>query len=122
MLAVHVYFFYIHEVIAWEARVLTNLEELVLLAVKALGGDAYGVSVQDMLERAGQPTSIGVVYATLERLEAKRYTKSLLGEATAARGGRRKRLFEPTRSGLHALATTHATRAQLRLAAGLGRS
>jgi PadR family transcriptional regulator PadR len=104
------------------AEHLASLEELVVLAVKALTNEAYGVSVQDMLGRAGYPTSLGAVYATLDRLEQKGYVKSTLGAATAERGGRRKRLFQPTRSGLAALASTHETRSCLRLAAGLGKS
>ena len=96
---------------------LSSLEELVLLAVKALGDDAYGVSVQDMLERAGHSTALGAVYATLDRLEEKGYTNASLGPATAVRGGRRKRLFRTTRSGLAALSANHNVRNRLIAAA-----
>jgi DNA-binding PadR family transcriptional regulator len=98
---------------------LASLEELILLAVKALGDDAYGVSVQDALGRAGQSTALGAVYATLDRLERKGYVKAALGPATAVRGGRRKRLFRPTRGGLAALADSMRVRAHLLVAAGI---
>jgi PadR family transcriptional regulator, regulatory protein PadR len=91
----------------------TSLEELVLLAVKALGPDAYGVTVQDALERAGQATSLGVIYASLDRLERKGYVEAALGAATAVRGGRRKRLFQPTRGGLSALSEVERIRNRL---------
>lgn len=92
---------------------LTGLEELVFLAIVSLDGEAYGVSIQDKLERAGMPTSLGVVYATLDRLEHKGHITSSLGEASAVRGGRRKRLFEPTPRGRGALSEANAVRARL---------
>jgi len=92
---------------------LTGLEELVFLAVGALGADAYGVSIQDKLQRAGMKASLGVVYATLDRLEDKGFVESSLGDATAARGGRRKRLFRATPKGKAALTATARIRARL---------
>jgi PadR family transcriptional regulator PadR len=92
---------------------LTGLEELVFLAVVALDREAYGVSIQDRLERAGMPSSLGVVYATLDRLEQKGHVTSSLGEASAVRGGRRKRMFRATPAGRAALAETNAIRAHL---------
>jgi PadR family transcriptional regulator PadR len=56
--------------------------------------DAYGLSIRDRLqERMGRSVSIGAVYTALERLEAKGMVSSAWGEATADRGGRRKRLY-----------------------------
>ena len=37
--------------------------------------------------------AVGAIYATLDRLEAKGYVSSRLGEATPERGGRAKRYF-----------------------------
>lgn len=92
---------------------LTGLEELMFLAVGALGAQAYGVSIQDKLQRAGMTSSLGVVYATLERLEAKGFVESSLGEASAIRGGRRKRLFRTTAKGKSALVAMQQIRARL---------
>ena len=79
---------------------LGEFEELTLLAVAGLGPDAYGVSVQLLLEKEmRREVSMGAVYAALERMERKGFLDSSLGEATAARGGKRKRLFEATREG-----------------------
>ena len=45
---------------------LGGFEELVLLAVEALGDNAYGVAVQELAEEnAGRPISLGAVYAAL---------------------------------------------------------
>ncbi|MGH2436999.1 MAG: PadR family transcriptional regulator, partial [bacterium] len=54
-------------------------------------------------DRTGRNISIGAVYATLQRLEAKGYVSSSLGEPTAERGGRAKRLFRIEAEGARAL-------------------
>ena len=93
---------------------LSGLEELALLAVVALGGDAYGVSVQLTLEReARRKLALGAVYAALDRLERKGYVTSSVGDATPQRGGRRKRMFAATPSGVRALHAAHRTHERL---------
>jgi DNA-binding PadR family transcriptional regulator len=75
-------------------ELLGSLEHVVLLALVHLESNAYGVTVRrEIEERTGRKISIGAVYTTLERLEAKGYVSSALGEPTAERGGRAKRLF-----------------------------
>ena len=74
---------------------LGSLEQIVMLAVMRLGSDTYRMTVRrEIEERTGREISIGAVYATLERLEAKGYVSSYTGEPTAERGGRAKRHFE----------------------------
>jgi DNA-binding PadR family transcriptional regulator len=83
---------------------LTLLEQQVMLAIIGLQPGAYGVSIQDRIkERTGREPSTGSVYACLDRLADKGFVTSRQGEATAARGGRRKLYFELTASGQHAL-------------------
>ena len=73
---------------------LGEFEELVLLAVCSLPGDAYGVSVQQAIERtAGRRCTLGSVYSALDRLERKGCLSSELGGSTPEAGGRRKRFF-----------------------------
>jgi PadR family transcriptional regulator PadR len=80
---------------------LGEFEEFTLLAVCALRGQTYGVPVQQFIEEAtGRDVSMGAVYAALDRLENKGYVRSIMGEATQVRGGKRKRLFETTPQGL----------------------
>jgi len=86
---------------------LGSLEQIVMLAVVRLGSDAYGMMVRrEIEERTGREISIGAVYATLERLEAKGYVGSFTGEQTAERGGRAKRHFEVKAAGLRALSAS----------------
>lgn len=83
---------------------LGGFEQVVLLAVLRLRDNAYGMTVRrEIVERTGRDVAIGAVYATLDRLEAKGFTRSKAGEATADRGGRAKRFFTVTAQGQRAL-------------------
>ena len=76
---------------------LGEFEELLLLTVAALGKEAYGVEIKRELEgRLKQKISVGSVQTSLKRLEEKGFLKSEFGEATAERGGRRKRIYTTT--------------------------
>jgi PadR family transcriptional regulator, regulatory protein PadR len=82
-------------------NLLSNFELMVMLALIRLGENAYGVPISHEIEkRSGREVSIGSIYAALERLEAKRFVASEMGEPTAERGGRAKRYFKVTPKGL----------------------
>jgi PadR family transcriptional regulator len=86
---------------------LGEFEHVVLLALLRLEDRAYGVTVrQEIQARTNRDASIGAVYATLDRLQAKGYVKSFRGEPTAERGGRSKRFFRITASGVTAVNRT----------------
>ena len=86
---------------------LGEFEHVVLLALLRLEDRAYGVTVrQEIQTRTNREVSIGAVYATLDRLQAKGYVKSFRGEPTAERGGRSKRFFRITASGVTAVNRT----------------
>lgn len=94
---------------------LGAFEELVLLAVDALGADAYAANLQRLLEReARRPVSLGAVHTSLERLEAKMLLRSTESAPIAERGGRRRRLFALTREGRTALRDVRALRERVR--------
>lgn len=83
---------------------LGEFEELVLLTTAALVNDAYSVGICDELTaRTGRTIKLGMVHAVLNRLEEKKLVKSRLGEATAVRGGKRKRYYTVTSAGKAAL-------------------
>jgi PadR family transcriptional regulator, regulatory protein PadR len=97
---------------------LGSLEHIVLLAVMRLGANAYGVTIRREIAGAtGRDISIGAVYATLVRLEAKGLIRSYTGEPTAERGGRAKRYFRMTADGEGAVRNTQAI--ILKMSAGL---
>lgn len=90
---------------------LGEFEELLLLALQALGDDTYGVPVQQYLERhAGRAVLMGAVYAALDRLERKGLVRSSMGEATPQRGGKSKRLFTVTPLGRRAVLSVRKVR------------
>ncbi len=93
---------------------LGEFEELVLLAVAALGDDAYGVSIKDLLDReTSRDVSIGAVYAALDRLEEKTLVSSHETEGPAVRGGRRRRAFVVAPDGRRALQAIRLVRERL---------
>jgi PadR family transcriptional regulator PadR len=93
---------------------LGEFEELTLLAVLALGDAAYGVPVQELIEReAGREVTLGAVYAALERMERKGLLRSSLSNAVAERGGKRRRVFSVTADGTRVLHETRRAREAL---------
>ena len=92
---------------------LGNLEESVLLIVMIVE-EAYGVSVAEAYEeKTGHSISIPAIHTVLKRLEMKGMVKSKMGEATAERGGRRKRIFEATPYGYKVISQIRENRLQL---------
>jgi PadR family transcriptional regulator PadR len=93
---------------------LGSFEEMVLLAVAHGGGDAYGMTVRrEIEERTGRGVTIGAVYSTLDRLEAKGLVESRLGGADGTRRGRARRYFRLLPGGVDALARARDMRAGL---------
>lgn len=81
-----------------------EFEMLLMLAVLRLGSDAYGVTIREELENETSRTlTLGTVYKTLGRLQEKGHLSSRASAPTAERGGRRKKLYELSPSGLAAV-------------------
>lgn len=88
---------------------LGTLEELVLLSVRSLNEEAYGVTVHGLLqEQSGRSITLGAVHTTLYRLQDKGFLESEMGGATSVRGGRHKRLYKATGTGIEALRSAQA--------------
>lgn len=83
---------------------LGDFEETLLLIVGILDEEAYAYKIADefknQLERV---VSIGAVHSTLSRLGDKGFLTSKMGDPTAERGGRRKRIYTITGDGQRAL-------------------
>ena len=81
-----------------------EFEMLLMLAVLRLGENAYGVTIREELENETSRTlTLGTVYKTLGRLEDKGYLRSRTSDPIAERGGRRKKLYQLSPVGLHAV-------------------
>jgi PadR family transcriptional regulator PadR len=86
---------------------LGEFEQLVILALLRLGKNAYGMTVRrELLRTARRPVTLGAVYATLERLEAKGLLSSWHSEPDAKRGGHPRRHFKVEPAGELALANS----------------
>lgn len=94
---------------------LGNLEETILLLVLSLNHrQAYGVSIaEEYRQQMGKSISVPAVHTVLKRLEVKKLIDSDLGEATQARGGKRKRIYKINKAGYIALKEIQESRAQL---------
>src|SRR5690349_24746347 len=93
---------------------LGEFEELVLLTVAALQKEAYGVEIKRELEdRLKQKLSVGSIQSALKRMEEKGFLTSEFGEATAKRGGKRKRIYTTTSYARKVLTEMKEIRAEL---------
>lgn len=73
---------------------LGELEQVVTLALARLDGEAHGVDIALEIEkRTGRMVSPGALYTVLDRLEAKGYVTSWIGDSTPRRGGRRRKVY-----------------------------
>jgi DNA-binding PadR family transcriptional regulator len=94
--------------VAIPTPILGEFEQIVLLALLRLGGDAYGATVCTEIETRGRRgVSVSAVHTTLERLEQKGLIKSRIGDPTPQRGGKRKRHYEVLAPGVRALQASY---------------
>ena len=95
-------------------KLLSSLDEILLLAILTLGKNAYGVTIRRKVsEVTGKDWSIGAIYDPLYRLEEKGFVRSYLSDPTAERGGRSKRLFSVSESGVDILREHQKVRDEL---------
>ena len=80
---------------------LGEFEYLLLTAAARLSERAYGAAIREEIESATKRRcSIGALYTTLDRLEAKGLVKTWMGDPTPERGGRPKRMVRVTAKGV----------------------
>ncbi len=82
-----------------------QFEQIVLTAILALGDNAYGITIHRKVEELSspKPVTLGAVYVTLDRMEAKGFVSSTLTDPTPERGGRSKRCYRLEKAGERAL-------------------
>jgi PadR family transcriptional regulator PadR len=82
-------------------RAVTDFEFMIMLAVLRVRDQAYGVRIAREIEQiADRPVTPATVYFALNRLRHYGLVSWRLGDPTAQRGGRAKKLFSITPSGL----------------------
>ena len=83
---------------------LSRREEQVMLAIWDLKEQAYLLAIREHLIRiTGHDWSVGIIHKPLMQLERKRCVTSFMGDATARRGGRRKKIYRVSKTGIDAL-------------------
>ena len=83
---------------------LSRREEEILLTIWDLKEDAYLVAIRKQIHRlTGADLTVGAIHIPLTRLEKVGFIESHFGEATAKRGGRRKKIYNITKTGLEVL-------------------
>jgi PadR family transcriptional regulator len=84
---------------------LGEFEQVVLLSILRLGDTAYGVSIREEIAACTErDPSLGALYTTLDRLEGRGLVTSRFGDPTPERGGRAKRYFQVSPTGVAAVA------------------
>jgi DNA-binding PadR family transcriptional regulator len=89
---------------------LGEFEYLLLSSAARLGEGAYGAAIRQEIEISTRHRcSLGALYTTLDRLEAKGLIDTWMGGATPQRGGRPKRMVRVTAKGMRAAAAFYDT-------------
>ena len=95
-------------------KLLSRAEEIILVAILRLEGNAYGISIRDYIYKAtGTEWSFASIYDPLNKLTNKGYVVKRKGKPTPERGGRHKCLYEITADGKKALAKIHEVHDQI---------
>ena len=82
-------------------KLLSRSEEIILLAVWRLQGNAYGVSIRKQIYLdMGDKWSFASIYQPLDNLVRKKYVKRVKGDPIAKRGGKSKFYYKVTPEGL----------------------
>jgi DNA-binding PadR family transcriptional regulator len=85
-------------------KLISRVEELILLAVLRLGEEAYCVTIYEHLNRLSpREWTLGTIYGPLYRLEKNGLLESYLGPSSPERGGKSKRFFRLTGEGMDVL-------------------
>ena len=86
-----------------------ELEQVILLALAALKGEAHGAAIaQELEDRLQRSVAPGALYTVLDRLEGKGFVESWIGESTPSRGGRRRKVYRLCPAGARAMREWYA--------------
>jgi PadR family transcriptional regulator PadR len=95
-------------------KFLGDFDEMVLTLVATLQDDAYGAAINIEIEKwLERKVTLSQLHVTLYKLEDNGYVKSKVGGATNERGGRSKRIYTITNTGLAVLKSMKEKRMQI---------
>ena len=83
---------------------ISKREEQILIAIWNLNESAYLLAIKRHLSKIMEADwSVGAVHKPLMKLEKEGFVESYMGEATAKRGGRSKKIYRVSKTGLEML-------------------
>lgn len=89
-------------------KLLTRMEEIILVSIWRLGDNAYGITIREAVARVtSEEWPLGAMYPYLSRLHKCGYVRTRTGPSSPERGGRHKVLYSLTDTGKEALAEVH---------------
>ena len=89
-------------------KLLSRIEEIILLAIVKLGDEAYGMNIRtEVMDVTGTHWLLGAIYGPLGRLHKNGYVSTVKGDPTPERGGRAKVYYQITSTGKDALTRIH---------------
>ena len=85
-------------------KTISKREEQILIAIWNLKESAYLLAIKNHLSKImGADWSIGAIHKPLMKLEKEGLVESYMGEATAKRGGRSKKIYRVSKLGIDTL-------------------
>jgi PadR family transcriptional regulator PadR len=88
---------------------LTRIEEILLLAIRKLRNNAYGISIREQVEKdTGVGWLSGAIYAPLNRLKKNGYIAARTAKGSGEAGGRPRVYYTLTPRGREELCTIQA--------------
>lgn len=82
-------------------KFITRNEEIILLAILKLKGNAYGISIRQQIHLdMGDMRSFASIYQPLDNLVRKKYIGRIKGDPTSRRGGKSKFYYMVTLAGI----------------------
>jgi PadR family transcriptional regulator PadR len=88
-------------------RILTKLEELLLLAIFQIKENSCLLNIWEILVRdTGKDWALASLYLSLENLRKKGFVRAFRGKPSLRRGGKAVTFYQITQQGLNALSET----------------
>ncbi len=85
-------------------KLLSRIEEIVLLSIWRLQDDAYGMTIrQEVINATGKNWLLGAIYGPLGRIQKNGFVETVKGDPKPERGGRAKIFYRLTPKGKEAL-------------------
>ncbi len=85
-------------------KTISKREEQILIAIWNLKESAYLLAIKNYLSKIMKTDwSVGAIHKPLMKLEKEGLVESYMGEATAKRGGRSKKIYRISKLGLDTL-------------------